>query len=81
MAWRVLATDGEVWHVRAAAERRASANMWQLMLSFRSVDENSDQRAFWAPYPLEAASKSSLFVQADRISDDELHRVLVKHVG
>lgn len=81
MAWRVLATDGEVWHVRAAAERRASERVWQLMLSFRSADENSDQRAFWAPYPLEAASKSSLFVQADRISDDELHKVLVQHVG
>jgi hypothetical protein len=81
MAWRVIATEGEVWHVQAAAERRANAQLWQLMLSFRATGERQKPRTFWAPYPLESVSKSSLFLQADRITDEALREVLEQHIG
>lgn len=81
MPWRVIATGGEVWHVQAAAERRVNAALWQLMLAFRAANGNRQPRSFWAPYPLESVSKSSLFLQADRIPDDALREVLAQHIG
>lgn len=81
MAWRVIATDGEVWHVQAAAERRANTQLWQLTLSFRTAGTERQPRTFWAPYPLESVSKSSLFLQADRITDEALREVLEQHIG
>ena len=79
MAWREITTEAGVWKVEAAAERRPYAASWQLMLSFRpDVGEGTDR--FWASYPLEASSRNSLFVQADRIHDDELRAVLAEHV-
>ena len=81
MAWRVIATDTEVWHVQAAAERRANGQLWQLMLSFRATATDRPRRNFWAPFPLECVSKSSLFLQADRIPDDALREVLQQHIA
>lgn len=81
MAWRIIATDSEVWHVQAAAERRANAQLWQLILSFRAANPDRPRRNFWAPYPLESVSKSSLFLQADRITDDALREVLQQHIA
>jgi len=81
MAWRVIATEGEVWHVQAAAERRANTQLWQLTLSFRTTGTERQPRTFWAPFPLESVSKSSLFLQADRITDDALREVLEQHIG
>ena len=79
MAWRVIDIEDEVWHVQAAAERRADEALWQLSLSFRCYDGDRKSSSFWAAYPLESLSKSSLFALADRIDDDELRQVLVKH--
>ena len=79
MAWRVLDTGGEVWHVQAAAERRPESSNWQLTLSFRCCDGERKSSAFWAPYPIESDSKSSLFAQADRIKDQDLREVLASH--
>jgi len=79
MAWRILSREGEVWHVQPAAERRANQATWQLMFSFREHAENRS-RAIWASYPLESSSKSSLFIQAERISDEALHEVLSRHL-
>ena len=79
MAWRVISREGEVWNVQPAAERRANQSLWHLMLSFRVTNSEQEPRAFWAPYPLEATSKSSLFNQAERISDEALQEVLVEH--
>lgn len=81
MAWRVIASGGETWHVQAAAERRANAALWQLMLAFRPSGGARPGRTVWAPYPLESISKSSLFLQADRIPDEELRALLVQHIG
>ena len=79
MAWRVIDTEDEVWHVQAAAERHADEKLWQLTLSFRCYDGFRKSNAFWAPYPLESGSKSSLFALAERIQDAELREVLAKH--
>lgn len=81
MTWRVIATEGEVWHVQAAAERRANTQLWQLTLAFRAASADRQPRMFWAPYPLESVSKSSLFLQADRITDEALREVLEQHIG
>jgi len=78
MSWRVIAHGDQVWHVDAVAERRANTAAWQLVLSFRAASESvpGQRRSFWTPYPLEATSKSSLFIQAERISDAAIVQVL-----
>ncbi len=81
MPWRVIEAGEEVWHVQPAAEMRADVKMWRLMLSFRAKATTREREAFWAPYPLESSSKSSLFQAADRISNDALKEVLVQHLA
>ena len=81
MAWRVIDAAGQVWHVQPAAERRANVQLWQLIISFRAASAAGERRAFWAPFPIEAVSKSSLFHQAERISDDALREVIVQHLA
>lgn len=77
MAWRVISREGEIWHVQPAAERPANHTNWRLMLSFRATT-TPDER-FWASYPLESSSKSSLFIQAEKITDQALHDLLCQH--
>ena len=79
MAWRVVDAAGEKWQVQPAAERRANAQFWQLILSFRA--NSPERRAFWAPFPIESMSKSSLFYQAERISDEALRDVIAQHLA
>lgn len=79
MSWRVIAHGNQVWHVNAVAERRANTSAWQLVLSFRSAAEGQ-HLSFWTAYPLEATSKSSLFIQAERISDAALSQVLTERL-
>jgi hypothetical protein len=74
MSWRVIAHGDEVWHVDAVAERRANTAAWQLVLSFRAAGAGR----FLTPYPLEATSKSALFIQAERISDSALAQLLAE---
>jgi hypothetical protein len=82
MSWRVIAHGDQVWHVDAVAERRANAAAWQLVLSFRAASEPLvGRRSFWTPYPLEATSKSSLFIQAERISDAALSQLLAERLA
>lgn len=81
MAWRILSREGETWHVHPAAERRANQATWQLVLAFRRRTTEGGRRSFWAPYPLESPSKSSLFLQAERIPDEALHEVLSRHLS
>lgn len=40
--------------------------------------DQGGRRSFWTPYPLEATSKSSLFIQAERIPDAALSQVLAE---
>jgi hypothetical protein len=80
MAWRVLDNAGEVWHVQAVAEMRPQEKVWQLVLSFRTKDAEPRQ-SFWADYPLESSSKTSLFHAADKITDDTLRQVIEQHLS
>jgi hypothetical protein len=81
MAWRVIETAEEVWHVQPAAEMRPDAKLWQLTLSFRAAKSEREPRSFWASYPIESYSKSSLFQAADRLTNDTLREVLVQHLS
>ena len=84
MSWRVIAHGDQVWHVDAVAERRANTAAWQLVLSFRAASEplvGRAKRSFWTPYPLEATSKSSLYIQAERISDAALSQLLAERLA
>lgn len=80
MAWRVIDALGETWHVQPAAEMRHDVKVWRLTLSFRAKSAEREPRAFWASYPLESSSKSSLFQAADRLPDDALKAILAQHV-
>jgi len=79
MAWRIIDAAGQKWHVQPAAERKANAQFWQLIFSFRA--NSAERRAFWAPFPIESMSKSSLFYQADRVTDDALREVITQHLA
>jgi hypothetical protein len=79
MPWRVIALGDQVWHVDVLAERPANTEAWQLVLSFRPASKRQ-VRSFWTLYPLEAASKSSLFIQAERIPDTALSRLLAERL-
>ena len=81
MPWRVIAHGDQVWNVDAVAERPANTAAWQLVLSFRAASERARGRGFWTLYPLEATSKSSLFIQADRIPDAALSRLLAARLA
>ena len=81
MPWRVIALGNQVWHVDAVAERRANTAAWQLVLSFRVASQPGRRQSFWTPYPLEATSKSSLFVQAERIPDAALSQLLSQRLA
>src|SRR2546428_10540204 len=76
MPWRVIAHDNQVWHVEAVAERRPHTQAWQLVLTFRAATERPRGRSMWTLFPLEATSKSALFIQAERILDAALAQVL-----
>lgn len=80
MSWRVIAHGNQVWHVDAVAERRANTASWQLVLAFRSASEGR-RVSFWTAYPLEATSKSSLFLQAEHIPDAALSKVLTERLA
>ncbi|HEY3013144.1 MAG TPA: hypothetical protein VGJ36_10375 [Gemmatimonadales bacterium] len=79
MAWRVLEHAGRQWNVSLAAERRPNSPHWNLVFSFRAVDPA--QRSIWAAYPISASSKAALFLQADRISNQDLIELLAAQLA
>ena len=91
MSWRVIAHGDQVWHVDVVAERQANTAAWQLVLSFRAASganvgaerggSQARRHSFWTPYPLEATSKSSLFIQAERISNAALSQLLAERLA
>lgn len=78
MAWRVVAHGDTVWNVMVAAERTPQASSWRLVLSFRAAGH--PRGSFWTPYPLVSASKTSLFAQAEQITNEKLTAVLADHL-
>jgi hypothetical protein len=79
MAWRVLDHADQRWNVSIAAERQPNSSQWNLVFSFRGNERG--QRSVWAAYPLSSSSKSALFAQADRISNDDLIALLASRLG
>jgi hypothetical protein len=79
MAWRVLEHGNQRWNVTMAAERRPDSPNWNLVFSFRGTEPG--QRSVWAVYPLSSSSKSALFAQADRISNDDLVALLAAQLS
>jgi hypothetical protein len=77
----VIAHGDQLWHVDAVAERPANTVAWQLALSFRAAAERPRGRTFWELYPLEATSKTSLFMQAERIPNTALSELLAKRLA
>jgi len=80
MAWRVIAYGDKVWHVAALAERQAHSCVWHLRLSFRVDSGRMQEPALWADYPVEASSRSALFLHADRIPETALARLLAERL-
>ncbi len=78
MAWRMVSHGDTVWSVMVAAERTPQASSWRLVLSFRAA--GPARTAFWAPYPLVSTSKTALFAQAERITNEKLTAVLADHL-
>jgi len=79
MPWRVVEHGDTTWKVSFAAERTANAAYWRLVLSFRAAEPEA--RTFWALYPLEFASRSALYSQAERIPANRLAAILSEHLG
>jgi hypothetical protein len=59
---------------------RPQEKVWQLVLSFRERS-SENRRVFWADYPLESSSKTSLFHAADKIPDETLRQVIAQHLS
>jgi hypothetical protein len=78
MVWRVVEHDDRRWNVSMAAERRANSSQWNLVFSFRPTEVG--ERSFWATYPLSSTSRSALFAQAEKISNDALAAFLAEHL-
>jgi hypothetical protein len=74
MPWRVVELDAKEWGVTMAAERRAPAAHWKLVLSFRQRDGGT--RPVWTEYPLSATSRATLLQQAEQIPNERLTAVL-----
>jgi hypothetical protein len=81
MAWRVIAYGDKVWNVDALAERPADSHAWHLRLSFRVSSGRMQEPALWTDYPLAASSRSALFLQAERIPDTALARLLAERLA
>jgi hypothetical protein len=79
MPWRVLEHAGRRWNVSLAAERQPSSSQWHLVFSFR--DAEPGRRSVWVTYPLSSSSKTTLFAQANRISDQDLIKLLATQLG
>lgn len=78
MAWKEVTLGTDRWAVAPVAERVASAGAWRLVLNCRCAGEGS--RAIWAPTGLQSSSRSDLYAQADRLSDDRVRAVLSEHL-
>ncbi|MEP6574655.1 MAG: hypothetical protein ABJD11_18285 [Gemmatimonadota bacterium] len=79
MAWREITVAETRWSVSPLAERAAHASAWRLVLAFRPVPMT--RRSVCAPFPLESSSRSALFAQADRLSDDAIVATLADRIG
>lgn len=78
MAWREITVGETRWSVAPVAERVANTHGWRLMLSCRAAGKPSGP--LWASTGLQSSSRSDLYAQADRLSDDKVAAVVAKHL-
>ena len=78
MAWRVVEHADRRWNVTVAAERRANASQWTLVVSFRAAPP--EQRSFWVTSPLTSLSRAALFAQAEQIPDETLVALVAEYL-
>jgi hypothetical protein len=74
MAWREVEHGNRRWNVTVAAERRPNSAQWNLVFSFRCT--SAERQSCWATYPLTSSSKSALFAQAEKLSNEALTALL-----
>lgn len=79
MPWREVLLDNTRWSVAPVAERVPSAGSWQLVLSCRVPGESG--RSVWASTGLQSSSRTDLYAQADRMTDDRVLAVLTRHLA
>ncbi len=79
MSWREVTIGENRWSVAPVAERVANTHAWRLVLSCRSTGEA--RRSLWASTAVQSSSRSDLYAQADRLSDDKVAAVVAKHLG
>jgi hypothetical protein len=79
MSWREITVGETRWSVAPVAERVANSHAWRLMLSCRTAGETP--RALWANTGLQSSSRSDLYAQADRLSDDKVAAAVARHIG
>jgi hypothetical protein len=78
MAFREVTLDGARWSVSLLAERSPQSSAWRMVFGFRSPA--AQQRSIWATYPHEFASRSAVYAQAERLTDDTLAAVLAERI-
>lgn len=76
MAWKEVTVGESTWTVAPVAERVANSHAWRLLLSCRCAGES--RRSVYASTGLQSTSRSDLYAQADRLSDERVKAVLAR---
>ena len=79
MADRAVTVNGIRYRVAVMAERIPHGSAWRLVLGFRSTE--ASRRSVWATYPAEFTSRSALYAQADRLSDETVANLFPKQMA
>ena len=79
MSWREVLIGETRWSVAPVAERVANTHAWRLVLSCRAAGEHRE--ALWASTGLQSSSRSDLYAQADRLSDDKVAAVVARRLS
>ena len=78
MSWREVVIGDLRWRVSPVVERLGDSPSWRLVLNCRA--DNGHRRSVWAHTGLHSSSRSDLYAQADRLSDDRVAAVLAEHI-
>jgi len=79
MPWKEVVVGEATWTVAPVAERVANTQAWRLVLSCRCT--GTDRRSVWASTSLQSSSRSDLYAQADRLSDERVQALLARHLA
>jgi hypothetical protein len=78
MSWREVIVGEHRWRVSPVVERLGDSPSWRLVLNCRP--DHGTRRTVWAQTDLRSSSRSDLYAQADRLSDDRVAAVLAEHI-